>query len=73
MQTQNGETQSLTRFEVGCQLGLGGICKFVFKEEAWIVGWGVAGGEGRFGKSVEVEKESIQTLLSRAVDTGYSK
>jgi hypothetical protein len=73
MQTQNGETRSLTRFEVGYQLGPGGICNFVFREEAWMVGWGVARGEGRFGKSVEVENEFIRTLFSRAVDKGYSK
>ena len=38
-----------------------------------MVGWGVARGEGRFGKSVEVENEFIRTLFSRAVDKGYSK
>ena len=44
MQTQNGESRSLKGFEVGCQLDLGGIRHFVFKQEDWMVGWGVAGG-----------------------------
>ena len=55
MQKQNGATRSLKGFEVGCQLGLGGIRHFVFKEEGWMVGWGVAGGEGWLGNGGQLE------------------
>ena len=50
MQTQSGETRSLKKIEVWCQLGLGGIRNLVCKEEGWVVGWVVTGGEGWFEK-----------------------
>ena len=55
MQTQNGETLSLKGFEVGCQLDLGGTRHFRFREEGWMVGWGMAGGEGWLGKGWRLE------------------